>query len=51
MTEDQRQDYITRFLRTTEKWSGLLYEPFQSEEAKQQHLKEVQEAQQQGTPF
>lgn len=51
MTEDQRKQYLERFKRATEKWSGLLYEPFRTEEARQRHLDEVEEAQDAGAPF
>lgn len=51
MTEEQRKQYLANFKRATEKWSGLLYEPFPTEEARQEHLRQVKEAQAQGAPF
>lgn len=43
MTEDQRKQVVANFKRATEKWSGLVYEPFQSEEARDRHEQQVRD--------
>lgn len=43
MTEEQRKQYLARFLAATKQWSGETIPAFASEEARQRHEQQVKD--------
>jgi hypothetical protein len=51
MAKEAAERYRAKFKKDTEKWSGLTIPAFTSEQAKQDHLRYVEEFQAQGGDF
>lgn len=52
MSKEKAEAYREEFRKATAKWGGEVFQHFATEEARQQHLEQVKEAQEQHkTPF